>query len=325
MLKNIGLVFICGGIFAALAFYWYYSDIYPSTENAYVQATVLSVAPRVEGQIEHVWVDDYQHVNKGDELLELDAAPYVLAQKQAKAAYLLAVQQHKADASAVDAAIASLDKAEADLKNAQLDYRRTMALVQQQLASVEDGDDARTVLAEDQASLEAARANLQQAIATRGTEGLDSAIVQQAAAQLGQAELNLSYTRISAPYSGIVGEINVHKGTVTMAGQSLFPLVKDNSYWMQANYKEANMGRIRVGQPVKIEIDMFPDYHWQGKVVNISPASGASFSLLPPENATGNWVKIPQRFSVKISMFGDEQSPPLRVGASGAVRIDTRQ
>ncbi|EKO5174757.1 HlyD family secretion protein [Vibrio vulnificus] len=301
---------------------WQYSDSHPSTEDAYVRAKILSVAPQVQGQVVTVEAKDFQAVNKGDLLLKIDARPYLLAVKQAKAAYQLAVQQHDVADKQVTEALAGLDAARSNLTEAQLEYKRIDSLVARKLASAQDLDTAKNKLANAQASLEQARASVEKAIANRGEEGAEAAVVQQAAAQLAQAELNLSYTDITSPVDGIAGEINTHVGSVVSVGQTLFPVIIKDSYWVRANFKETDLTHIKPGMEAEVVIDMYPDRVWKATVEELSPASGTSFSLMPPENATGNWVKIKQRFPVRLALNVPKDAPQLRVGASTEVTVD---
>ncbi|EEZ84699.1 putative secretion protein [Vibrio alginolyticus 40B] len=313
---------LCVIAFSAMYWSWQYSDSHPSTEDAYVRAKILSVAPQVKGQVVSVDVKDFQSVNKGDLLLKIDSRPYLLAVKQAKAAYQLAVQQHNVADKQVTEAVAGLDAARSNLIEAQVEYKRTDSLVKRKLASDQDLDTAKNKLANAQASLEQARATVEKAIANRGEEGAEAAVVQQAAAQLAQAELNLSYTDITSPVDGIAGEINTHVGSVVSVGQTLFPVILKDSYWVRANFKETDLTHIKPGMHADVVIDMYPDVVWKATVEQLSPASGTSFSLMPPENATGNWVKIKQRFPVRLALEVPADAPQLRVGASSEVTID---
>ncbi|EOK5765037.1 HlyD family secretion protein [Vibrio vulnificus] len=312
----------CAIASGAMYLSWQYSDSHPSTEDAYVRAKILSVAPQVQGQVVTVEAKDFQAVNKGDLLLKIDARPYLLAVKQAKAAYQLAVQQHDVADKQVTEAIAGLDAARSNLTEAQLEYKRIDSLVARKLASAQDLDTAKNKLANAQASLEQARASVEKAIANRGEEGAEAAVVQQAAAQLAQAELNLSYTDITSPVDGIAGEINTHVGSVVSVGQTLFPVIIKDSYWVRANFKETDLTHIKPGMKAEVVIDMYPDRVWKATVEELSPASGTSFSLMPPENATGNWVKIKQRFPVRLALNVPKDAPQLRVGASTEVTVD---
>ncbi|EGQ9216103.1 HlyD family secretion protein [Vibrio alginolyticus] len=313
---------LCVIAFSAMYWSWQYSDSHPSTEDAYVRAKILSVAPQVKGQVVSADVKDFQSVNKGDLLLKIDSRPYLLAVKQAKAAYQLAVQQHDVADKQVTEAVAGLDAARSNLIEAQVEYKRTDSLVKRKLASNQDLDTAKNKLANAQASLEQARATVEKAIANRGEEGAEAAVVQQAGAQLAQAELNLSYTDITSPVDGIAGEINTHVGSVVSVGQTLFPVILKDSYWVRANFKETDLTHIKPGMHADVVIDMYPDVVWKATVEQLSPASGTSFSLMPPENATGNWVKIKQRFPVRLALEIPADAPQLRVGASSEVTID---
>lgn len=315
---------ICMLAFGVMYWSWQYSDSHPSTEDAYVRAKILSVAPQVQGQIVSVEVKDFQKINKGDLLLKIDQRPYLLAVKQAEAAYQLAVQQHDVADKQVTEAVAGLDAARSNLTEAQAEFKRTDALVKQKLASAQDLDQAKNKLANAQASLEQARASVEKAIANRGQEGAEAAVVQQAAAQLAQAELNLSYTEITSPVDGLAGEIGTHKGSIVSIGQTLFPVIIKDSYWVRANFKETDLTYIKPGQIAEVRIDMYPDITWQATVEQLSPASGTAFSLMPPENATGNWVKIKQRFPVRLSLMVPDDAPQLRVGASVEVTVDLK-
>lgn len=323
-LTKILFLLVCAIGFGAMYWSWQYSDSHPSTEDAYVRAKILSVAPQVQGQVISVEAKDFQVVNKGDLLLKIDSRPYLLAVKQAKAAYQLAVQQHDVADKQVTEAVAGLDAARSNLTEAQLEYKRTNSLVKRKLASDQDLDTAKNKLANAQASLEQARATVEKAIANRGEEGAEAAVVQQAAAQLAQAELNLSYTDITSPVDGIAGEINTHTGSVVGIGQTLFPVIVKDSYWVRANFKETDLTHIKAGMHAEVVIDMYPDVVWDAKVEELSPASGTSFSLMPPENATGNWVKIKQRFPVRLTLEVPEGAPQLRVGASSEVTVDLK-
>ncbi|CAE6941235.1 COG1566 Multidrug resistance efflux pump [Vibrio sp. B1ASS3] len=323
-LTKILFLLVCAIGFGAMYWSWQYSDSHPSTEDSYVRAKILSVAPQVQGQVISVEAKDFQVVNKGDLLLKIDSRPYLLAVKQAKAAYQLAVQQHDVADKQVTEAVAGLDAARSNLTEAQLEYKRTNSLVKRKLASDQDLDTAKNKLANAQASLEQARATVEKAIANRGEEGAEAAVVQQAAAQLAQAELNLSYTDITSPVDGIAGEINTHTGSVVGIGQTLFPVIVKDSYWVRANFKETDLTHIKAGMHAEVVIDMYPDVVWDAKVEELSPASGTSFSLMPPENATGNWVKIKQRFPVRLTLEVPEGAPQLRVGASSEVTVDLK-
>lgn len=325
VLRNLlALLVLAVVLISAGYFYVHHQKMYPSTEDAYVHANILYVAPQISGKIIKVNVQDYQSVNTGDLLVQIDPAPYQAAYQEAKAAYEIATQNNKATDDAILAASANVRKASAQLTDVQLNYRRIIDLVDKGLMSAQAADNAKAQLAAARTEVEAARAQMSQLITSQGAKGDQAPQVKQAAAALSRATLNLSYTNIIAPHDGKLGKVNVRPGTVVAPGSAMMPLVESDSFWVQANYKEKDIGLLQKGMTASIVLDMYPNTTYQGEILAISPASGSSFSLLPPENATGNWVKVPQRFPVSITIQTQANQPPLRVGASAEVTVDTQ-
>lgn len=309
---------------AAGYFYIQHQKLYPNTDDAYVHANILYVAPQLSGKVLTVNVENYQSVNTGDALVNIDPALFEVALQQAKASYEVATQENKATDDAILAASANVRAADANLTDVQKNYRRTMNLVKQSLLAAQDADNAKAQLAGAQTKLEAARANMSQLITQQGAKGDQAPQVKKAAAGLSQATLNLSYTNIIAPHDGWLGKVSVRPGSVVSPGLAMMPLVESNTFWVEANFKESTIGLLKVNMKASIVLDMYPDITYEGAIEAISPASGSSFSLLPPENATGNWVKVPQRFSVLIRLSDLTNKSPLRAGASATVTIDTQ-
>lgn len=311
-------------VILVLAGYEYirYQEQYPSTDDAYIHGNILYIAPQISGQLIEVNVTDFQHVDKGMVVVRIDPAVYQARLEQAKAAYEAATSSNKASSDAILGASTQIRTASAQLSDIQEKYRRNIALVERGVLSKQTGDDLKAELVNAQNALDLSRTHMQQLISEQGTSGKDAPIVKQAAAALSEAALNLSYTEIAAPVSGKLGSVKVRPGSVLAAGQAMMPLIEDNVFWVDANYKEDAIGKIKASMKAKITLDMYPDTIFTGEVVAISPASGSSFSLLPPENATGNWVKIPQRFPVRLSIKAKANQPVLRVGASATVTID---
>lgn len=312
-------------LFGAGYFYIRHQRLYPNTDDAYVHAKILYIAPQVSGKLTKVNASDFQHVAAGDLLVQIDAAPYIAQYKQAKAVYETATQNNLATNDAILAASANIQGASAKLIDVQQSYERTIDLVKKGLLPKQQGDDVKAQLAQAQTAVIAARAKMKQLITTQGAKGDKAPQVKQAIAALTQASLNLSYTNVFAAHDGILGKVKVHSGSVVTAGQSLMPLIEDNTFWVAANFKETDIGRLKEGMQASIVLDMYPDTTFKGEVQAISPASGSSFSLLPPENATGNWVKVPQRFPVRIELEKNADHPQLRVGATASVTIDTQK
>lgn len=318
---------ILAGIAAILVisayFYIRHQEQYPSTDDAYVHGHILYIAPQISGQLTEVNVVDFDHVDKGQVIARINPSPYQARVEQAKAEYENAVAANKATSDAIVGASAQIQSASAQLNDTEEKFRRNMALVERGVLPKQSGDDLKAELAAAKNNLDAARARMSQLINEQGASGTEAPAVRQAAAALSEASLNLSYTTIIAPTSGTLGDVKVRPGSVVAPGQSLMPMIEDNSFWVEANYKEDALGHIQPDMTATIVLDMYSDVIFKGVVQAISPASGTSFSLLPPENATGNWVKVPQRFPVRLTITREADEPPLRVGASATVTIDT--
>jgi membrane fusion protein, multidrug efflux system len=303
--------------------YWEHEALFPSTSDAYLNANVVRIAPQVSGAVARVPVESHQVVNRGQLLLEIDPAPFKIALQNAEAALELARQQARAAQAAVDAARAVVTQRQAALRDTKDNTDRTLALVSKGALPGAKGDDARAALQEAQATLQEATADLQRAQQELGSPGEHNASIRAADAAVAKAKLDLSYTRITAPASGVLGEVDIRPGSFVDPGEDLFPLVEADSFWVDANFQETDLDRIHPGQPAMITVDMYPDETFTGLVQSVSPASGVAFSLLPPENATGNWVKVTQRFPVKVAITSTDSAHPLRIGASSQVSIDT--
>ncbi|WP_237468142.1 HlyD family secretion protein [Vibrio stylophorae] len=306
-------------------FYVKHQENYPSTDDAYVHANIIYIAPQISGKVISTNVADYQEVSQGDLIYQIDPAPYQAKLEQAQAAYEIALQNNAAADDAILAASANVKSAMAQLTDAQATYRRIAQLVKKQLLPAQEMDDAKAKLSSAEENVIAARATMSQLVKSQGAKGNEAPEVKQAAAALSEASLSLSYTNIFAPADGHLGKLSAHNGSVVSPGLALIPLVEANTFWLQANFKETQLEHIRVGMPVTIALDLYPDVAYHGVVEAISPASGSSFSLLPPENATGNWVKVPQRFPVLVRLTNEAEHPdtPLRVGASATVTVNT--
>jgi membrane fusion protein (multidrug efflux system) len=321
--NSIILILVIAGLAAAGYFYVKHQEAYPSTDDSYVHANILYIAPQISGRLDTVNVKDFQQVDQGDIIAQINPAPYQAQYDRAQAAYEAATQNNAATNDAILAASASIRSASAQLIDIQQKYNRTITLVRRGVLPAQTGDDVKAELAGAKNNLDAARAKMSQLVKEQGAKGKESPQVKQAAAMLTQAALNLSYTNIEAASSGTLGKVSVHPGSVVAPGQALMPLVEAHSYWIQANFKEDDLEHIKIGMPANIVIDMYPNITFHGTVQSISPASGSSFSLLPPENATGNWVKVSQRFPIRIEVDLTKNDPALRVGASATVTIDT--
>ncbi|OGT63784.1 MAG: hypothetical protein A3J38_03270 [Gammaproteobacteria bacterium RIFCSPHIGHO2_12_FULL_45_9] len=301
---------------------WRHLLTHPSTDDAYVNAYVITLAPRVSGQVLHVYVTPHQYVTKGTLLFELDPAPYLAAYQQAEANLINTGYAIAADDQVVAAAHAALVQRQAELLQTQRETKRTLSLESKGFVSHSEADVAKRTLTVSEANVASAQDNLAEAIQKRGSFAGKNPRLSAAAAALETARLNLQYTHVYAPANGFIENDHLWIGTALTAYQTALSLVDNHIWWIDANYKETDVGRIKPGQLAKITLDMYPGVTFQGKVISISRGSGDSFSLLPPENASGNWVKITQRFPVRIELT-PIPAYPFRIGASGNVSIDT--
>ena len=313
------LVIVFGGLFI----YWKYCEYYPSTDDAYIQAHVVRIAPQVSGPVENIYIKNNQNVKKGQMLFTIDSAPFVIAVKQAKAYLDLARQKMQSLEDVIDSAKALVYQRESELEVTTKNARRTLALVKRGQASKAAGDNAENAVKVARASLAAALSQLEEAREELGEKGKHNAQMRATQAGLNKAELDLKHTQVIAPIDGKIVNFTARAGTMVQAGVPLFDLVEQSQWWVNANFKETQLSRIRQGMPAEIAVDMYPSHHFKGTVESISAGSGSAFSLLPPENATGNWVKITQRVPVKVVFKNLSSQYPLRVGASSVVTVNT--
>lgn len=306
--------------------YWLSVRNYETTDDAFIAARSFSVAPKVGGYLVEVPVTDNQHVKAGDLLGRIDERDYRIALDQAAAqvavgeANIANIQaQIDSQREQIDQAKAQVDQAEAQLKFAQQEEDRARDLVEKGAGTVQREQQTHSDFQAQQANTARTRAAL--IAAQLGVKTLEAqlqsarASLQQAQAQLDQAKLNLQYTRVTAAQSGRVVKLSAAVGTFASAGQSLMMFVPDE-VWVVANYKETQLSHMRAGQPVEVRIDAYPDRKLTGRVASVQPGSGTAFSLLPAENATGNYVKVVQRVPVKIVIDNWPADVPVGPGMS---------
>jgi membrane fusion protein, multidrug efflux system len=321
------LILILAAIIPGIRYYHYFST-HVSTDDAYVDGRVGLVTSRVPGTVVKLFVENNWLVKTGDNLVQLDPTDYEVRVQEAEAQFERARQNVDQSYAQVAAAQAGLKLAESQLIQARIDYDRAKSLREQGVVSSEYFDQATTALRVALATQALAKHQMLQAEAALGPDSEDHArydrpIVQQAEAALEAARLNLSYTTIKAPFNGVITRKAVHVGHRVEVGQPLMALVPTRGLYITANYKETQLTDVRVGQPVEITADIYPGYSYPGHVDSISMGTGAAFALLPPENATGNWVKVVQRVPVKIVL--DQAEPadkPLRMGLSVETSVD---
>ena len=313
---------VAGGLWI----WWQHERIHPSTDDAYLGANVLTIAPQVGGAVETVAVSENQHVNAGDLLFQIETGDLEASVEAAQASYDAAVQQTGAAVTDLSSLSAGIDSARAALTDAQDAYDRTARLVELGDAAQAALDQATAARDQAKAALDTAQSTLAAARERTGTPGDDNPAVRAARAQLTLAQINLARARVTAPVSGWVANLDLRPGALVRPDMPLFSLVEDGDWWVDANFKETDLARIRPGQPVTIGIDMYPGLTLDGTVESIGAGSGAVFSLLPPQNATGNWVKVTQRFPVRIGL-DSRPGDPMRCSCASApaptVTVDT--
>ena len=318
ILIALALVALSGGI----AFI-YHSELTRSTENAYINADVVNVAAQVSGRVTAVYIKENQHVRKGDPLFDIDPEPFVIALSRAQADLALARQAERQDNAEISVARAQVAQTESDLANARTIYKRDQELVARHFLSQQSLDDAHTRSQTLQAALEEARAKLTKALSAPQQPDKRGDILK-ALAAIEQAKLDLQHTHVIAAQDGQLSNVTLAAGSLVAAGQPQFALITDNSFHIDANFKETELVGIHPGQSVDIEIDMYPGQHFKGTVQSLSGGTGTAFSLLPPQNATGNWVKIAQRVPVRIKLAPTDADHPLRIGATATVSVQLK-
>jgi membrane fusion protein (multidrug efflux system) len=312
---------------AAGYLYWDHTSHFESTDDAFIAARQFAIAPKVAGYITAVPVTDNQHVNKGDVIAQIDQRDFrtALAQAQAQVAGAEAgIHNIDAQIAAQDAQIganqAQVAQAQANMELARVTWGRDQPLVKQGWATAQQGTTDVQTLKAQQSAVDSAQAALkvaQRQIDTlRAQRASAEASLAQAQAQLDQAKLNLSYTTVTADQPGRVVNLSGAVGQYAQAGTNLTMFVPDE-IWVVANYKETQLDRMRPGQPVDIEIDAYPERAFHGHLDSVQPGSGPAFSLLPPENATGNYVKIVQRVPVKLIL----DNPPTDVSLGPGMSV----
>lgn len=318
--KNIliGLVIIAatiGGIYG----YYQHTLMYPSTDDAYINANLMNVNSKLEGFIQKIYVKNNQFVHKGDLLIEIDPVDYNIALAETE-------NSLKANLEQSNIAKENIKLSEADIAKAQSEYefnnkmaKRYTELFKEKAGTEQDMQRYINAATQSLQQLKQAKLNLIQA-SNQYKASLANMDVTKS--QIDSAKNRASYTEIRASVDGFITNLNLTNGQLVLSGQNLFGFIDDSNWWIDANFKETQIARMKPGQKVEIKLDMY-DHMYHGVVESISRASGNTFSILPAQNATGNWVKVTQRFTVRISL-NDEPQYPLRVGASTNVIIDTR-
>jgi membrane fusion protein (multidrug efflux system) len=321
---------LAGPLVVALVASWWYvtGGRYVSTDDAYVQAARTMISTDIAGRVVSVEVHDNQRVAKGQVLFRLDDRPFRIAVEEATAQLASARLQIEALKSTYRQKVADSKGAEETYTYQQREFERQRQLAASGVASRSQFDQTSMALDVARQKLESTRHDIGSILAQLGGNP-DVAVdehpaVQRATAALDRAKLDLSYSVVRAPENGIVTKVEqLQPGNYVTASTPVFSLVSDRM-WVEANFKETELTHMRPGQEATVEIDTYPDAVFKAKVVSMSPGTGLTFSLLPPENATGNWVKVVQRLPVRLALENVPGETPLHAGLSVTVDVDTR-
>lgn len=335
--RSVFVLFIIAALVSAGVYWWWQVRFIESTDNAYVEADISNVSVKVPGYIVQSPVVDNQHVNKGELLAQLEDSQYVAKLAQSKAVLVSAQANLQTLTAKVDLQQALINQAKAAVvasKSEQLiaqqQLQRSQKLKVSNYSSQNDVDQLQAGFDSASAHVDEAQAALvakQRELSVLNAQLLqEQADVEQAQASVTLTNIQLADTRVAAPFSGVIGKRGAMVGQYVQPGQALFSLVPDTQVWITANFKETQIEHMQAGQRVKVSLDAYPDDVFIGFVDSLAPASGSKFSLLPTENATGNFTKIVQRIPVRIRLEGDQKTSNIHhilPGLSAVVKVDT--
>ena len=298
------------------------------TDNAYVKAIRIQISPEISGRVAKVLVEENQLVEKGAELFRIDDEPLRIALARADAELALIRDQIDAMRASLRQNAEEQKQEAANVEFAEREFKRQSSLVASRVAAEVRLDEARTRLDVAKQRVAVLRQESGKLLADLSGDPEIKAedhprfrMMQQSRNQI---ELDLRRSVVHAPARGIIGRLDqIRGGGYVRAGQPALNLIGTDEIWVEANLKESQLTKVREGQPITFTVDAYPGVEWKGKVSSLSPATGAEFSILPPQNATGNWVKVVQRLPIRVAIEPDSAKPPLRMGMSANITIDT--
>lgn len=325
------LLFLVAGIL----YYFFVYRFYQSTDNAYVQADVTWVMPKISGEVMELLINDNQVVKKGETLAVLDHRDYQARYDQARSVVslkeaALGVQQQneKSAKSSIIEAHSGVVAAQADLTRLRKEFERYQDLLKDGVITRQNFEGvqsqyltAQAQLSKAQAAVNAAEAQLGSLQASRAQLLAD---IQSANANLNLYQVDLASSKVVSPVSGKIGSLAIQKGSRVSPQTRLMAIIPENSLYVQANFKETQIEKMHIGQKVKLKLDAYPSLNFTGKIESFSPASGATFSLMPPDNATGNFNKVVQRIPVRIAIDSSPHIDLIKPGMSVSATVDLR-
>jgi len=318
------LLFLVAGI----VYYFLVYRFYQSTDNAYVQADVTWVMPKISGEVMELLINDNQVVKKGETLAVLDHRDYQARYDQARSVVslkeaALGVQQQneKSAKSSITEANSGVVAAQADLSRLKKEFERYQDLLKDGVITRQNFEGIQSQYLTAQAQLSKAQAAVNAAEAQLGSLQASRA---QLLADIQSANANLASSKVISPVSGKIGSLAIQKGSRVSPQTRLMAIIPENSLYVQANFKETQIEKMHIGQKVKLKLDAYPSLTYTGKIESFSPASGATFSLMPPDNATGNFNKVVQRIPVRIAIDSSPHIDLIKPGMSVSATVDLR-
>jgi membrane fusion protein, multidrug efflux system len=314
---------------AGAVLFWLSSGRYVSTENAYVKAHVVQIAPEIAGRIIEVAVQDHKLVEKDELLFKIDPEPYQLALVRAEAELDQARTQVESFRAILAEARSELVEAQGRVSffEMQLQRQRQLAVRNAGAATKLDEAESNALSARDHVAV--AEAKIARTLTALAGNPLlpaeQHAMVRDKQAARDRAALELARSTVRAPVAGVAVNVRMQLGEQVKVATPVFAIVDSARPWVEANFKETDLAYVRPGQKATLTIDIYPDVVWDAEVESISPATGAEFSILPPQNASGNWVKVVQRLPVRLRLLPRANEPPLRTGVTATVSIDTNR
>lgn len=309
--------------------FWLWGGRYVATENAYVKADIAQVSAEVAGRVLDVHVRDHAEIDTGDLLITIDPEPFKVALAKADAELDATRGQVRTLIATWIEAKSELQEAESKVAywDAQLARQKTLATRGIVASSKLEEVESNAIAAADRVGVmhkKVARVAAQ--LGGQPERPVDQhPLVREKQAERERAALDLSRTTIRAPLSGTTVNVRLQKGDQVKAATPLFALVANTRPWVEANFKETELTYVKEGQTASVVLDIYPNVTWQAEVQSISPATGAEFAILPPQNASGNWVKVVQRLPVRLRLVPQPGEPPLRAGMTASVRVDTKR
>ncbi len=313
----------------ATAYVYATDNRYVSTENAYVKSEIRTISTTIDGPVSEVAVKDNQQVAKGDLLFRIDPRPFEMTSAAAKAELANVRQRVISLRARFEQSQMEIEAADERIRYLEVTHKRNQNLHDEGIGSEATSQKTEHELTMARRQKNIATQTSQIVLADLGgsvdVDYTQHPLYLQAEAKLRRAQLNLSYAEVRSPADGVLSKVGLEAGEYVEKGDSLFALVTTGAPWVEANFKEVQLTGIKVGQKATIVVDSFPDVVWRATVDSISPATGAEFAILPPQNATGNWVKVVQRIPVKLTFDKAQNRDRLRAGMTATVSIDTER